>query len=365
MIQAELNRIDPGLRGQFVHKAICGEGRVTAAYPSPRGQPSLTFHNDVVGAHVFEAIELIFRALDRDDVAWLDLFPTDRVKRRDHGRSGGPVAPAFDAPIGGQARAHALRRRRTERPLFDVVFTRPDQFNRSADRLRRQERVTQVILHQLGAAAETAPHGHHVQPNLLGFDAKGVRHGQGGEGLRLRTRPHFRAVIRHMRDAGHRFDLRVIRVFRQIGDVERPVGLGDRRVDVALLRPYGGFAGIIRHRFGGAVQRAFAAPLARWGIGRPFNIEREAAGEGLLHPFGDDRDAFRRRNDVEDARHGPDFVIIHGNDGFALDRSVGDRRIDHVRHADVDAEFSFAARLRRNVETADIFADKPEIFAFF
>ena len=160
-LEAERHRILAEILGDVVDEALDGEGVVAVADAAPRRQPRAAVLDDVLGELVGNRILRDRRALHHDAV--LPRFWIAGDVGHD-GFGNDTVMPGDELAVVVEAGLDVMRRRRAEFAEGDVVFARPDQLHRLADRLRQANRVVHGLV--VAAPAKTAAEELLVQRDL-------------------------------------------------------------------------------------------------------------------------------------------------------------------------------------------------------
>ena len=164
----------------------------------------------------------------------LDLAPAERA--RDRADRGDEVEPR-GRPVLAQSRTHAKRSLRAIAIGADVLFARPDELDRTLQRLRHLDRLGQFVVDR--ATAKPAAEEAIVDEDGFRIDPARFR-GVGERRLgRLRAHPDVDPVFPPMGGRVQGLHRRMREIGNLVERLDRFGGLGEGRVDVAVAAAVG------------------------------------------------------------------------------------------------------------------------------
>ena len=354
--EPELDRIPPRKMRELVHRALDHERvrRMQRRPPGPHrndGGDQRVLHSDVrqalrrkvvgveLGLHRIRPIgERIPRRVREM------LRPRDRRTRRIDGG------------------AHAVHPRRSVVVVLQIVLPCAHDLDGSTRGLRQERRLGRIIHHETSTESTTRPLDVH------GDVRAGYSDDLGHERLRvtriLRRPPQLDAITAHVGGVVDRLHRNVRDERNLVDDVHGLCGRAKRAVDVAVVAD--------------ALARTIECAAKRRRERRrrcgdtaavvPRDVEHLASLERGPRMVREHRDPFaetrgvvewRYPNDAPHARHRERARVVDSHDARAEWR-VENRRHEHSRARDVDAEPLRSARDRRRVGVADSRADEAE-----
>ena len=259
------------------------------------------------------------------------------------------------APSSRKDGAHAQRRLRAIAVGADVLFARPDDFDRPLEGLGHLDRLGQFVVD--GATAEPAAEEAIVDEHRLALDPARFRSERERRFRSLRAHPYVDAVCAPMRGRVERFHRRMRQIGNFVHGLDRFGGLGESRVDIAVAAAVSQRPVERRAIFGSELRAIRGSGWAEV----PFDRHRMKRFLGAPEIVGDDRHAIGHRHGGENSATPGDSSEIIGFELAAEHRAVGDSGIGHVRQTGVDSEARRAGDLERRIDALDLLADQLEL----
>ena len=346
--QPQRDRILAGGRRDLVEQGlhhVRGMGVADRAPPQHRHRRRRMGHAHV---DIGQRVRGIDDALGRGGIdAVLHHHPLERGAGHDR-LADDVMLPAADVAVGVQAHAHAMHVQRAIAAAAHVGFARPLQFDRRAevDRLGDFGGFDEHIAVEDRAPAETAAGLHHVQVDLIGFDAGDLRAGALHRVRHLQAAVDVQAVAVLVDHRIQRLQRRMREVREAIGRFDGLRGLGELAGGIAALQR--DLAVLFRQRFVIAEHRVRRTRLRAAVV--PGHLQRFAAldrGPGVVRHH---RHAAADLHHVDHARHGFRGGGVEGFWLAAEARAVRDGRDQHARQLDVDGVVLAAVGLGARVD---------------
>ena len=306
----------------------------------------------VLDRHVGHIVRVVGRRLDGEGVDAL-CHHRGKQARGDRGAHQAQLpGDQLAALVEGADRG--VEGRRPVNVVGRVVFPRPQELHGLADRLGGFDRGGDEV--DIQAAAEAAAEERGVHAHLLGLEPGGARGGLLRHLLDLRRHVDVAALGAHVGGAVLRLERRVRQERQLVLGLDHPRCGLDGGVGVPVP------AGALR-RAGRALEPAQDHAVVQGAVRTVVPLDREhiARLERLPPRGGDHRDARRGLHHGLDTGQGARLAVIEARRLAAERRRLGERGIEHLGQAHVDAVARTAVHLEWGIESPHGGADQAEV----